>query len=259
LLTISDWKTGIGASKNADGSYAVQDQTVRTPVVVRDAASLAATYLVPSVAAAAMLPGDDFEVMEFLPGRAMFSIAAIDYRDNDLGDYNEISIAMFVRHKSESRGIPYVGAITDLVRNRAATFIRWLPVNQSFTRDAGDGIWGFPKTIETIDFDYPNDTIAARLESEGKMVLEFKGSTVGTRELPGAPMKTWTYIDGRPHRTVFASQSSEVGMHFGKGSELTLGDHPFCDELRKLGLPKKPLMTVWMGKMHATFGMPEAV
>lgn len=255
----AQWKTGVGATRNADGTYAVQDQTVSMPVVVRDASSLAATYFVPRAAADALLPGDDFETMEFLPGRTLFSIAAIDYRDNDLGDYNEVSIAFFVRPKGAPRGLPYVGAISDLIRSRAATFIRWLPVNQDFTRDAGDGIWGFPKTVETIDMTYQGSSIRTRLEAEGRMVLELEGSTEGNRELSDAPMTTYTYVRDQAHRTVFTSRASQVGMQLGKGCELRLGDHPFSDELRKLGLPKKPVMTVWMGKMVATFGIPEPI
>src|SRR5207249_3713591 len=76
----------------------------------RDATSAAATYLVPSAAARRLLPGPELDVVELLPGRALFSIAAIDYRDNDLGDYNEVSLALFVRRRGERASVPYVGA-----------------------------------------------------------------------------------------------------------------------------------------------------
>jgi hypothetical protein len=38
---------------------------------------------------------------------------------------------------------------------------------------------------------------------------------------------------------------------------LALGSHPVADELRTLGLPKRPLMSVWMGRMHGRFEAPE--
>src|SRR5262245_50312182 len=93
---------------------------VTMPVVVRDAASGAATYLVSSAAARRLLPGPELDVIELLPGRALFSIAAIDYRDNDLGDYNEVSLALFVRERGAPAGVPYAGAVLDLARNRIA-------------------------------------------------------------------------------------------------------------------------------------------
>src|SRR5439155_23211504 len=117
------------------------------------AASVAATYLIPSAAARHLLPGPELEVVELLPGRALFSIAAIDYRDNDLGDYNEVSLALFVRARGERAGVPYLGTALDFVRNRVATYIWKLPVDQRFTCAAGRGIWGFPKSVEQIAFE----------------------------------------------------------------------------------------------------------
>jgi len=92
------------------------------PVVVRDATSAAATYLVDAAAARRLLPGPELDVVELLPGRALFSIACIQYRDNDLGDYNEVSLAFFVRRRDEPRGVPWLGAAVDLMRSRLATW-----------------------------------------------------------------------------------------------------------------------------------------
>ena len=43
----------------------------------------------------------------------------------------------------------------------------------------------------------------------------------------------------------------------GKGFEITLGSHPIADDLRELGLPKKPVMCMWTEKMVMRFGAPE--
>ena len=75
-------------------TYQIQGREVGFPVVVREATSGAATYLVPSKAARALLPGPEFELVELLPGRGLCVVAMIDYKDNDLGDYDEVSIAL---------------------------------------------------------------------------------------------------------------------------------------------------------------------
>jgi hypothetical protein len=79
------------------------------PVVVRDATSAASTYLVDARTARTLLPGPELDVVELFPGRALLSVACIDYRDNDLGDYNEVSLAFFVRERRAAAGIPYLG------------------------------------------------------------------------------------------------------------------------------------------------------
>src|SRR5262252_6990284 len=91
-----------------------QGREVRLPVVVRDAASGAATYLVRASAARRLLPTAELEVAEILPGRALLVIACIDYRDNDLGDYNEVSVAFFVRRRDEPAGVPWLGTAIGL-------------------------------------------------------------------------------------------------------------------------------------------------
>ena len=111
----------------------------------RDACSATATWLVSARAAQALLPGPELEIAQVLPGRGLLSIACIDYRDNDLGDYNEVSITFFVRKRGDRKGIPFMGAGIDMIRGVLPTHIIHLPVNQSFTCEAGQVIWGFPK------------------------------------------------------------------------------------------------------------------
>ena len=67
------------------------------PVEVRDAGSGNAMFMVPSEAAQKLIPGDAFRVVEVAPGQAQALIGIIDYRDNDLGDYNEVAIIFFVQ------------------------------------------------------------------------------------------------------------------------------------------------------------------
>jgi hypothetical protein len=246
------------AIRTPDRRYVFEGREVRLPVVVRDAASAAATYLVSATAARRLLPGPELDVVELLPGRALFSLACIDYRDNDLGDYNEVSLALFVRLRGAARGVPYVGAALDLARSRIATYIHRLPVDQRFTCEAGRGIWGFPKTVEQITFEDGGGRRTCRLAMGGRHVLTLTTARGGHRTLPDVPMVTYSWIDGALHRTRFVSGATGVGLHLG-GAALALGDHPVADELRALGLPRRALMTVWMEHAHARFEAPETV
>jgi hypothetical protein len=46
-----------------------------------------------------------------------------------------------------------------------------------------------------------------------------------------------------------------VGFRFG-GARIELGEHRIADELRSLGLPKKPLFSTAIGRMRGSFGAP---
>lgn len=237
-------------------SHRIQGRDVTLPVEVRDASSATATFLVSARAARRLLPGPEIDVVEPLPGRALLALGAIDYRDNDLGDYDEVSIALFVRERAAGRGVPFLGPLVDFARGRVCTYIHRLPVNQSFTCEAGRAIWGFPKTVEEITFEHGSSRARCRLVVEGKHALTFSAPCGGTRTLPESTLTTYTYIDGAPHRVAFTSASEEVGFALG-GAEVELGTGTIADELRALGLPKRALMTTWMGRMRMRFGAPE--
>jgi hypothetical protein len=93
---------------------------------------------------------------------------------------------------------------------------------------------------------------------DGRHVLTLVSSRGGTRALPDAVMTTYSWIDGVLHRTAFISGAQGVGIGLG-GVTLALGDHPQADELRRLGLPKRALLGVWMEHMHGRFEGPVPV
>ena len=74
--------------------------------------------------------------------------------------------------------------------------------------------------------------------------------------MPETEMSTYTYIAGVPHRTRFVTGGTGFQMRGGGKGRIELGDHPLADELRPLGLPKKPLSVMWTEHMHGSFGAP---
>ncbi len=234
-------------------SYVIQGREVPMPVEVRDASAGSATFLVSASAARAMLPGPELEVAEVLPGRALLSLAIIDYKDNDLGDYDEVSIALFVRRRGQPAGLPWLGSWIDMARERLGTWIAHLPVNQGFTCEAGCTIWGFPKTVQEIDFRTGDDRASCRLVYDGQHALTLSVPRGGSRTLPERTMTGYTYIEGVAHVNEFTSGAEGFGIRAG-GARIELGSGPLADELRRLGLPKRALMTTWMERMFGRFG-----
>ena len=232
-------------------SYEIQGRTVTLPVSVRDASSGTVMYAVDRDAAQKIIP-PEFEADEMAPGKTQLCIVIVDYRDNDLGDYNEVSIAFFVRKRGAPRGVPYLGTLVDMMRGTLPTHIIHLPVTQSFTCEAGQTIWGFPKTVDEIDFDTAGSRARCTWNKDGQNVLRISMPLGGKRDFPERTLSTYSYIDGVLHRTQFASSAGVLGVRLG-GAEIELGSHPIADELRSLGLPKPALMSMWLDRMTGSF------
>lgn len=225
--------------------YEIQGRTVTMPVEVRRASNASALYLVPSEPLRALLPDGAFEVAEAMPGQSQLILGLIDYVDNDLGDYNEIAVLFFVR----PAGAP---------EDATGSYIYRLPVNQSFTCEAGCKIWGFPKSVERIEYAYAEGRIEGTLEMDGRHVLSLtlprSGEPAETAAVAG---HTYTYIEGVPHRTPMTTGGGAVVNPEGAAAALELGDHPLADTLRSLGLPRSPLATTWTPHLFGSFGTPE--
>ena len=236
----------------APASYVIHGQVVRLPVMVRDASSAFASFIVPSAAVRKLLPAG-LEPAELLPARTLCSIAGIEYRDNDLGCYNEVAVA-FIAREGRAAAVPLV----DLVRGRVGAYIHHLPVTEAFTCEAGRTIWGFPKTIEKISMSEEGGRRICKLMMGGTHVLTLSVRSNGRWRVRESPVTAFSCRDGVVRRTPFVSGGEGVGYRLG-GAVLTLGAHPIADELRSLGLPKRALMSGSINKMRARFEAPQIV
>ena len=225
-------------------SYDIAGTTVTMPVEVRDASAGTVAYEVDAAAASALLPAA-FQPVEVSPGRAHLAIVVVDYRDNDLGSYREVGLMFFVR--------PATGGAD-------GTFIVRLPVDQPFTCEAGQRIWGFPKTIEQIDLDYTDDAAQCALRMDGELVLRvgLPRDAGADGDMPPTPMTAYTILDGAPHATTFTQGGTGFSLGFD-GVELELGTHAVAKELASLGLSPTPAFTTWTEHMRATFGEPRPI
>ena len=238
-------------------TYEIEGQSVSLPCHVRKASSGGALYLVPAEKARALLEGPEIEVAEFLPGKALCTITAIDYQDNDLGDYLEVSVALFVRPAGERPFLPWLGNWMALGSANLGVHILHLPVNQSFTCEAGRKIWGYPKTVQNIQMTQEGTRVTCELIYDGEHALTFSTERGGTKTRKESPVTTYSYIDGQAHKTIALQTVTGFGTHKGASTELTLGSGVIADQLRSLGLPKKPITAMWMDHMVAKFGPPE--
>jgi len=247
-------------TESNDGDYEIAGRRVRMPCVVRDASAGTATFEADAGAARSLVP-HAFEVVETAPGRCQVTLAIIDYRDNDLGDYDEIGITFFVRPVGNG-GSDATGAETGESGTHAeiGTYIHRLPVDQAFTCEAGRRIWGFPKTVEDIALLYADRTLTATLLLDGELAFRLTVPRGGTDDMAPLPMVTYTLIDGVPHVTAFSQggSGSQV-LAGGEGVVLELGEHPVAKELSALGLPSIPVFTTWTEHMRGTFEAPRSL
>ncbi|MGZ6994278.1 MAG: acetoacetate decarboxylase family protein [Acidimicrobiia bacterium] len=227
--------------------YTIQGRTVSIPVEVRDARSWFATFAVPLDAATSLIDYSGLVPASPIPGRALCSLAFVDYTDGDLDPYHEVAVAILVREPGTTS------------RRPAGAFIHQLPVDQSFTCEAGRTIWGFPKFIAEVDIVAGSRGAArATLIHDGEHVLTLhigSGAPVPSR---GTALDAFSHRDGVLRRTRWSLNGTGSRMRPG-GARVELGDHPIAKELRGLGLPRRALMSGSLTHVRMEFAAAEVV
>lgn len=238
--------------------FTIEGVELGYPTHFYDGSSMMGLFSVPTREANAIIAGSGFQVAEMAPGRAMLSIICVHYTDTQCGSYEEIALAFFVQPTGHQRrrSIPWLSNWWHLLRGSIASYTWCLPVSTTLARDCGIQMWGFPKTLERIEWKHSNGRARATWTVDGEPALSFSVRASGTRSSGPIAPPVYSLFEGKPHVSYLEQTYKESGKK-GRDGLLELGSHPVADKLRRLGLPKKPLLTVWNGKLTFAMTHPE--
>lgn len=239
--------------------YLVAGKNISFPVRVSDASMMMNAFLVNAKAAQAMIADSGFRVIELFPGKAILQLLCVDYRENDLGDYNEGAIILPVLTPGETKPFPFFGPILRMSKGTMGNYVYRMPVDQAFTTHAGRYIWGFPKWVARIDIEFGEKQAVGTFYDEGELVYGISAKTGGNAVAQQQRAASLAIRDDKAWKTFGTTEGS--GLTFSLGGKMPhIGEkHPLALELRTLGLPKKPLFTVSMKNTSMTFAGPESV
>jgi hypothetical protein len=240
-------------------NYVIDGQAIDFPVVVRDASMLMNAFLVDAAVAQNIIKDSGFRVIELFPGKALLQLLFVDYRENELGDYNEGAIIFPVLTPGESKPFPFFGALKRLASGNISNFVYRMPVDQEFTTHAGRFIWGFPKWVARIDITFGEKRATGSFFDEDELVYSLGVKAGGTAKAREQRAASLAIRDGKAWKTY--GTNTATGVTFSLGGEMpTIGEnHPLALELRALGLPKKPLFSVSIKNTSMSFSGPECV
>jgi Acetoacetate decarboxylase (ADC) len=228
--------------------HTIAGTVLTMPVRIRKADQHMAMFSVDADAAQRMIDHSGLQVCRYLPGHAMVILMLMRYVDGDLGAYHEYGTNVMVNPPGSN-----AGGLRAL--QSAGAFIHHLPVDQAFTLEAGQTIWGYPKVM--ADF-------TVREGRQFGFDVSIDGQLVAGMEFrPGLPVpsaltsrsqgrRTYSHRDGVTRETPGEISLSGVRYRLG-GVRLRLGDHPYAKELASLGLPKRALVSSSADNVEMSF------
>jgi hypothetical protein len=227
--------------------HTIAGRVLTMPVKIRKANQHMAMFSVNADAAQQMIDYSGLQVCRYLPGRAIVVLMLMRYVDGDLGEYLEYGTNVMVNPPgSNATGVRALRS--------AGAFIHHLPVDQSFTLEAGQKIWGYPKVMAAFTV-REGRHFGFDLSIDGQLVI-------GMEFRPGLPIsftpsrqvqRSYAHRDGVLRETLFEMSLTGVRNRLG-GVRMWLGEHPYAKELASLGFPKRALVSGSVDNVEMSFG-----
>lgn len=212
------------------------------PYFYYDNTSLTAVFLASSSKIRRLLPHQDMNTVEIVPGRCMVAFSAFEYRKTSFEPYNELSISFQISFR---RGqIPGITAAKMMLSRTTSSYIWQLPVTTEHARAGGVDLFGYPKFLAEIGFETNEDWITCTLAEGGRDILRLRGRKLVTRKGKITRYITYSVESGVPLiAEVLVNPLEYAEVYGGSAVELELGtNHHICDVLRQIDLGKGALL-----------------
>jgi Acetoacetate decarboxylase (ADC) len=188
----------------------------------------------------------------------MVAVGLIRYDDCDLGQYNEVIVAIpslpVSMQPPFSNWFDLVGSLKS---RKVGQHIIHIPVTSEFSRAAGKELWGYPKIVAPVEHVFSSSSLYSKVFDplSKELIVEVKGE-LGFG-IPSIPLSliTYSFIDGKMFRTpVKVRGMMKLRLNHGLRLHIGSSNHPMANDLRLLGLEgKKPLIVMDTEKFQAVF------
>jgi hypothetical protein len=196
-----------------------------------------ALFNVPVDVARSLVPQDDFfTVAEILPGEAIFFVGTGEFRKADLGPYKE----MYVGFYTENREKP--GA-----RTREENF-------EEFTKQESK-MYLWKNWVNTAPaLDKSETSFAMRHDEEGSIELSVPRQSDHAQSAFSMQRTHYGRLNDVPHRVRLDLEIEQMATSPGQGTLVLEG--PIAEACAQLGVPKQPLVSLWIEEMNFKIGTP---
>jgi hypothetical protein len=204
------------------------------PLFYQEIKFMSVSMLAPLEKIRAVLPSKRMKPYRITPWHSTLSITAYQYRECDIGPYNEVSISIPITIDKQTP--LFTGSLRRMPEN-PMSYSHHLPVTTEIAREVGAEFAGYPKFVADIEFAEEGDWLTCELKADSQNVLTFRGRKLELSKFPRIRINPITFRRGYILRSEFVINERDTGSsRSGEDVELELGEHPIAEELRELNL-----------------------
>jgi len=193
-----------------------------------------AHFPAPTRSVETLVPVEGLEPVQIVPGLAVISLAAFEYRQMaTLSAYNEVAIMVPVRYRP-SPNIPLLPLLCPDEYD-VGFWVHPLPVDTQEACDVGVQVWGLPKVVAKITFEDVGWMRRCQLEEDGQHVLTLSAA-MGETRLESRRFYAYSVLNGRLLKALVDTRAQYHAWSVPGGASVTLGTHQIARTLRELFL-----------------------
>lgn len=191
----------------------------------------------------ALLPDPRFQPVRIAPGVGAVAISCFEYRDTDIGAYNELAIAPVICDSPLRRNRPGRELLRTRQTGQFHAYVHHLPVTTEIARLGGRHLYNYPKFLASIDFSESADTSECRLSEGQAHILTIKAARISAKGSREMQLFSNVWMDRQPQSSEFKINALSFGESSRPGkAQIELGHgHPIADELDRLLLSQRAL------------------
>lgn len=218
------------------------DYRVRMPLFYRDLRGIAAVFPASWLRLRAVLPDRRLTPAQLTPGLGAVQIGIFEYRESDIGPYNELFISPVINSPGYAP-VPGYNVVRQLLGLEFYSYAHRVFVSSDTGFAKTRDLLGCDTRTASFEVTEGYEWLTYEVKHEGKLVLRLSGRKVSA--LDEGIMKN--FVSTYPQRQI---QRAEVKMNLERyaltfnprHAELALGDSPLADEVNDLLLTRYPAM-----------------
>ena len=165
----------------AQREIAIRGQRTYSPAFYRDVHMMLGVFTADLAAARALLPSPRLRPLSAVPGKAMLGINCFEYKDTDVGPYNEVGISIGVLADDHTPGFLAVARST--ISKAYHGHVLELPVTTQIALHGGLDFFNYPKFLAEIAFEDRGPFRSCRVTDpdSGALIFELTGERLAAR------------------------------------------------------------------------------
>lgn len=229
----------------------------KLPVFYYDAGLMAAAFPAHLGRLRRMMPDPRLSPARLAPGVGVVALICLEYRECDVGPYNELAIAVLLNQPAQLVNLPGRALLRGRLNGQMDCWIQHLPVTTEFAVVSGRELFNFPKFLAGIEFSAGGTE--CRLTEGEEHILTLTGARIPTPDSSQMQVFSHAWMDRQPQSSEFKANLLEVGESLRPGAAtLTLGDrHQIARELAGLLISRRSIQYQLVPRFEAMLYGPE--